>query len=267
MVVAGRPIPANETFRETFPRRPLTGGCGLEPGARRSGSAWGMREPDRHFAASPCHPGGQVTCHRRADLECPIVFTGVRGAPETPPRSTLKSAPIRRKLSTVGPICPTYTLLRTNWRRRPVLARCPDRALVLTDDALFVTSVGDDEATATATRPRVGNQAVNCLDCIRDLDAARPAVAVCFSCGGAVCDAHSSVSYARRSVGPGSGQSRASGSPSRTVRCIVCVQAIYGSVADQADRALRANRFRNFWNRRIAPLASSDLAPTARPQA
>jgi hypothetical protein len=106
---------------------------------------------------------------------------------------------------------------------------------------------------------------VNCLDCSRDLDATRPAVAVCFSCGGAVCDAHSSISYARRPVGPGSGQSRLSGSPSRTVRCIVCVQAIEGSVADQAARALRANRFRNFWKRRAALQASSELAP-ARPR-
>lgn len=107
---------------------------------------------------------------------------------------------------------------------------------------------------------------MNCLDCSRDLDAVRPAVAVCFGCGGAVCNAHAAISYAKHPVGPGSGQSRASGVASRTVRCIVCVQAREGSVADQAARVLRANRLRNFWKRRIAPPTSSDLASSGRPR-
>ena len=107
---------------------------------------------------------------------------------------------------------------------------------------------------------------MNCLDCSRDLDAERPAIAVCFSCGGAVCNAHSSISYTRRPVGPGSGQSQTTRLPSRTVRCIVCVQASEGSVAEQAARALRANRFRSFWQRRVAVQASSGLPPVARPR-
>jgi len=60
-VLAGRPIPAVGGFRETFSRTAASWGERPPiPGARRSGSAWGMREPDRHFAASPRHPGGQV---------------------------------------------------------------------------------------------------------------------------------------------------------------------------------------------------------------
>jgi hypothetical protein len=107
---------------------------------------------------------------------------------------------------------------------------------------------------------------VNCLDCSRDLEAERPAVAVCFSCGGAVCNAHSSISYARRPVGPGTGQSRTTGLRARTVRCLVCAQASEGSVADQAARALRTNRFRNFWKRRTAQEASSGLGSPTRPR-
>ena len=98
---------------------------------------------------------------------------------------------------------------------------------------------------------------MNCLDCSRDLEAERPAVAVCFSCGGAVCNAHASISYARRPVGPGSGQGQSTGLRARTVRCLACVQASEGSVADQAARALRANRFGNFWKRRATRQASS----------
>jgi hypothetical protein len=107
---------------------------------------------------------------------------------------------------------------------------------------------------------------VNCLDCSRDLDTQRPAVAVCSGCGGAICDAHSLISYARRPVGPGSGQSRMTSAQSRTIRCLVCVQAREGSVADQAARVLRANRFRNFWKRRAAPQTSSRLGASVRPR-
>jgi len=107
---------------------------------------------------------------------------------------------------------------------------------------------------------------VNCLDCCRDLDAERPAVAVCFSCGGAVCNAHASISYAKRPVGPGSGQSRPSDVASRTVRCIVCVQASQGSVADQATRLLRAHRRRSFWRRRLALQSPSAVAVSTQPR-
>jgi hypothetical protein len=106
---------------------------------------------------------------------------------------------------------------------------------------------------------------VNCLDCSRDLDAERPAVAVCSGCGGAICHAHSSISYAKRPVGPGSGQTRMTSARSRTIRCLVCIQAAQGSVADQAARALRANRFRNFWRRRASRPASSSLASRMTP--
>jgi hypothetical protein len=92
---------------------------------------------------------------------------------------------------------------------------------------------------------------MNCLVCSRDLDAERPAVAVCASCGGAVCNAHACIRCARRPVGPGSEQIQTTSLRSRTVRCLVCVQASEGSVADQAARALRADRFRNFWS--LAP--------------
>jgi hypothetical protein len=109
-VVAGRPIPLAAPFRETFSRQAAS--WGVRPPQSGAGCGGGWRAPPRHFAASPCHPGGQVTCHRRADLECPIGFTGVRGAPETLPRSTLKSASIRRNLSTLRPIRPVYPSLR-----------------------------------------------------------------------------------------------------------------------------------------------------------
>jgi hypothetical protein len=107
---------------------------------------------------------------------------------------------------------------------------------------------------------------VNCLDCSRDLDAERPAVAVCSGCGGAICNAHSSISYTKRPIGPGGGQSRMTGMRSRTIRCLVCVQAAEGSVADQAARALRANRFRNFWRRQAGQPASSSVASRMTPR-
>jgi hypothetical protein len=106
---------------------------------------------------------------------------------------------------------------------------------------------------------------VNCLDCSRDLAAERPAVAVCSSCGGAVCNAHTSITYSRRPVGPGSGQVRPSSLPSRTVRCIACVLASQGSVADQAVRVLRANRLSRFWRRGFAQGPSSGVALPTRP--
>jgi hypothetical protein len=107
---------------------------------------------------------------------------------------------------------------------------------------------------------------VNCLDCSRDLDAQRPALAVCSGCGGAICDAHSLISYSKRPVGPGSGQSRMTSVQSRIIRCLVCVQAREGSVADQAARVLRASRLKNFWKRRAAVQASSRLGASVRPR-
>jgi hypothetical protein len=86
---------------------------------------------------------------------------------------------------------------------------------------------------------------VNCLDCAQDLDTDRPAIAVCSTCGAAVCISHAVVALFRRPVGPGSGQPMTTESPSRNVTCLTCAQAVHGSLAEQASRVLRTRyRFR-----------------------
>ena len=51
---------------------PVGGTASREMGARRSGSAWGERWPDRHFTSDVCHPGGQVTRRIVRHSLCPI---------------------------------------------------------------------------------------------------------------------------------------------------------------------------------------------------
>jgi hypothetical protein len=81
---------------------------------------------------------------------------------------------------------------------------------------------------------------MNCLDCRQDLDTMRSAVAVCLSCGAAVCISHAVVRQSRRPVGPGSAQSLTSEAPTRTITCLTCAQAVHGSLAEQTTRTMRS---------------------------
>src|SRR5665213_2623050 len=56
--LAGRPVSRAPAFRDTFTRKATKSRVWLtNPGARRSGSAWGIRKPDRHFATTPVTRG------------------------------------------------------------------------------------------------------------------------------------------------------------------------------------------------------------------
>ncbi|MDP9240924.1 MAG: DUF2180 family protein [Actinomycetota bacterium] len=68
----------------------------------------------------------------------------------------------------------------------------------------------------------------------------RSAVAVCLSCGAAVCISHAVIRQSRPPVGPGSTQPSTSEVPTRTITCLACAQAGHGSLAEQTIRTMRS---------------------------